>query len=99
MDSRRLHRSHERAHEPAIDGLRVERQASPIEKRARIVGRCGHNGPSDLATAEGSQRGEAGGLSLVPPHCDPTVNLHDVYHVVEGGALVAIWPVDARGKR
>lgn len=38
-------------------------------------------------------------IEFVTPHCDPTVNLHDVYHVVEGGALVAIWPVDARGKR
>jgi 3-hydroxy-D-aspartate aldolase len=27
------------------------------------------------------------------------VNLHDTYHVVEGGTLVGIWQVDARGKR
>jgi D-serine deaminase-like pyridoxal phosphate-dependent protein len=32
------------------------------------------------------------------PHCDPTVNLHDCYHGVDGERLVAIWPVDARGK-
>ncbi|KQW54560.1 DSD1 family PLP-dependent enzyme [Variovorax sp. Root411] len=38
-------------------------------------------------------------VEFVTPHCDPTVNLHDAYHVVEGGTLVAIWPVDARGKR
>lgn len=38
-------------------------------------------------------------IEFVTPHCDPTVNLHDHFHVVEGGALVAIWPVDARGKR
>lgn len=31
------------------------------------------------------------------PHCDPTVNLHDLYHVVRGDRLVDIWPVDARG--
>ncbi|MBM3484078.1 MAG: DSD1 family PLP-dependent enzyme [Alphaproteobacteria bacterium] len=31
------------------------------------------------------------------PHCDPTVNLHDLYHVVRGEVLVDIWPVDARG--
>ena len=31
------------------------------------------------------------------PHCDPTVNLHDLYHVVRGDMLVDIWPVDARG--
>ena len=39
--------------------------------------------------------GEA--VSLIVPHCDPTVNLHDVYHVVEDGMLVDIWDVDARG--
>jgi 3-hydroxy-D-aspartate aldolase len=36
-------------------------------------------------------------IELVVPHCDPTVNLHDVYHVVEGDTLVALWPVAARG--
>ncbi|MFH0131433.1 DSD1 family PLP-dependent enzyme [Variovorax sp. VaC1] len=38
-------------------------------------------------------------VEFVTPHCDPTVNLHDSYHVVDGDTLVAIWPVDARGKR
>jgi len=38
-------------------------------------------------------------IELVTPHCDPTVNLHDVFHVMDGDTLVAIWPVDARGKR
>jgi D-serine deaminase-like pyridoxal phosphate-dependent protein len=33
------------------------------------------------------------------PHCDPTVNLHDWYHVFRGERLVDIWPIDARGKR
>ena len=36
-------------------------------------------------------------IELIPPHCDPTVNLYDVYHVVRGDTLVDIWPVDARG--
>ncbi len=36
-------------------------------------------------------------VELVTPHCDPTVNLHDALHVVEGDALVAIWPIEARG--
>ncbi len=38
-------------------------------------------------------------VECVTPHCDPTVNLHDVYHIVRGDTLVDIWPVDARGKR
>jgi D-serine deaminase-like pyridoxal phosphate-dependent protein len=38
-------------------------------------------------------------VECVTPHCDPTVNLHDFYHVVRGDTLVDIWPVDARGRR
>ncbi len=37
-------------------------------------------------------------VSCTAPHCDPTVNLYDAYHVVDGDRLVAIWPVDARGR-
>ncbi len=36
-------------------------------------------------------------LECLTPHCDPTVNLHNVYHVVQGDSLVDIWPIDARG--
>lgn len=32
------------------------------------------------------------------PHCDPTVNLYDFYHVVEGDTLIDIWPIEARGR-
>ena len=38
-------------------------------------------------------------IECVSPHCDPTVNLHDRFHVVRGDTLVDIWPVDARGRR
>ncbi len=38
-------------------------------------------------------------IEVVTPHCDPTVNLHDVYHVMKGDTLVALWPVAARGRR
>jgi 3-hydroxy-D-aspartate aldolase len=37
-------------------------------------------------------------VSLQVPHCDPTVNLYDAYHVVRDGALIDIWPVAARGR-
>ena len=37
-------------------------------------------------------------VTLVVPHCDPTVNLYDNYHVVQDGTLVDIWPVGARGR-
>jgi D-serine deaminase-like pyridoxal phosphate-dependent protein len=43
-------------------------------------------------------RPELGDLvTLVPPHCDPTVNMHDWLHVVKDGRLVDIWPIEARG--
>lgn len=37
-------------------------------------------------------------VRLAVPHCDPTVNLYDAYHVVSGDTLVEIWPVSARGR-
>jgi D-serine deaminase-like pyridoxal phosphate-dependent protein len=37
-------------------------------------------------------------LTAVTPHCDPTVNLYDCYHVVRGDKLVDIWPIEARGR-
>ena len=32
------------------------------------------------------------------PHCDPTVNLYDAYHLVRGDTLLGIWPIEARGR-
>ena len=37
-------------------------------------------------------------IILTPPHCDPTVNLYESYHVVKGDTLVEIWPVTGRGR-
>jgi D-serine deaminase-like pyridoxal phosphate-dependent protein len=37
-------------------------------------------------------------VTLAVPHCDPTVNLYDAYHVVRDGTLIDIWPVAARGR-
>ncbi|MBI3677251.1 MAG: DSD1 family PLP-dependent enzyme [Proteobacteria bacterium] len=37
-------------------------------------------------------------IACVVPHCDPTVNLYDRYHVVRGDVLESIWPIEARGK-
>ncbi|NQV98154.1 MAG: DSD1 family PLP-dependent enzyme [Rhodospirillales bacterium] len=36
-------------------------------------------------------------VRMIPPHCDPTVNLYDYYHVIRDGQLVDIWPIEARG--
>ncbi len=37
-------------------------------------------------------------VTLAAPHCDPTVNLYDAYHVVKDDTLIAIWPIEARGR-
>jgi D-serine deaminase-like pyridoxal phosphate-dependent protein len=37
-------------------------------------------------------------VRCVVPHCDPTVNLYEAYHVVDGDRLVDIWPIEARGR-
>lgn len=37
-------------------------------------------------------------VRILPSHCDTTVNLYDVYHVVRDGRLEAVWSIDARGK-
>ncbi len=37
-------------------------------------------------------------VTLGAPHCDPTVNLYDTFHVVRGDTLVDLWPVTARGR-
>jgi D-serine deaminase-like pyridoxal phosphate-dependent protein len=37
-------------------------------------------------------------VTLTAPHCDPTVNLYDTYHVVDGETLTALWPVSGRGR-
>ncbi len=39
-----------------------------------------------------------GVVCCTAPHCDPTVNLYDVYHVVDGDKLVEIWPIEGRGR-
>lgn len=36
-------------------------------------------------------------ILLLPGHCDPTANLYDRYHVVQGDRVVDTWPVSCRG--
>jgi D-serine deaminase-like pyridoxal phosphate-dependent protein len=36
-------------------------------------------------------------IQLLPSHTDPTVNLHDVFCVVEGDQVIDVWPISARG--
>ena len=32
-----------------------------------------------------------------PSHVDPTINLHDVFYVLDGDRVVGVWPITARG--
>jgi D-serine deaminase-like pyridoxal phosphate-dependent protein len=50
-----------------------------------------------LVCPEGKLPGLADIVTLAAPHCDPTVNLYDTYHVVAGDTLRALWPVAGRG--
>jgi D-serine deaminase-like pyridoxal phosphate-dependent protein len=36
-------------------------------------------------------------IELLPPHIDPTINMHDLLYAVEGSEVVEVWPVTARG--
>jgi 3-hydroxy-D-aspartate aldolase len=51
-----------------------------------------------LTLPEGATLPLAHVVTLGAPHCDPTVNLYETYHVVQGDTLRALWPVAARGR-
>lgn len=51
-----------------------------------------------IAPDIGTQLAPGDPVSLTVPHCDPTVNLYDNYHVVTGDTLIDMWPVSARGR-
>jgi D-serine deaminase-like pyridoxal phosphate-dependent protein len=36
-------------------------------------------------------------VEVIPGYCPTTINLHDAYHVIQGGTVVDIWPILARG--
>ena len=51
-----------------------------------------------VCLADQNSRPELGDLiTFLAPHCDPTVNLYDQFHIVDSGRLVDIWPIEARG--
>lgn len=51
-----------------------------------------------LVVSRGASFLPGASVTLGAPHCDPTVNLYDSYHVVRGDTLIDIWPVTARGR-
>jgi D-serine deaminase-like pyridoxal phosphate-dependent protein len=55
-----------------------------------------HGGISYGAEGDALKVGDT--VEFIAPHCDPTINLYDRYHCVQGDTLVDIWPVDGRGR-
>ena len=51
-----------------------------------------------LILPEGATLALSDMVTLSAPHCDPTVNLYDSYHVLQGDTLRALWPVAGRGR-
>jgi len=61
-----------------------------------LVGMSDEHGKLKLeAGAERLRLGDK--LTLIPGHCDPTINLHDEYVAVRKGRVEALWPITARG--
>ena len=63
-----------------------------------LVVRGASDGHSTL-DATGAERAPGIGdkLRLIPPHCDPTVNLHDWLVCIRDEVVVDLWPVSGRG--
>jgi D-serine deaminase-like pyridoxal phosphate-dependent protein len=84
-----------------LKAMATEKGPPPILKGAVEGSTTRFMGDEHLAViAPEGQAAPAHGeqVVLVPPHCDPTVNLYESYHVVKGDTLVDIWPVTARGR-
>ena len=76
-------------------GVAIVRRGAPANARFAFMG---DEHAAVIAPDIGEQLLPGDPVTLTVPHCDPTVNLYDHYHVVEGDTLVAIWPVSARGR-
>jgi 3-hydroxy-D-aspartate aldolase len=76
-------------------GLPIIVAGAPAGTTYRFMG-DEHGAITDPAARHAWKLGEL--VRLAVPHCDPTVNLYDSYHVFAGDTLAAIWPVSARGR-
>jgi D-serine deaminase-like pyridoxal phosphate-dependent protein len=61
------------------------------------TGRYAFMGDEQGAVIGGDLPGLAERITLMPPHCDPTVNLYDHYALIEHDTVTGFWPVTARG--
>ena len=70
---------------PAVRGIDGARVTALNDEHAVI------ELPPDTTLAVGDR------IQLLPSHTDPTVNLHDVFYVVDGDRVLDVWPIAARG--
>lgn len=76
-------------------GTAAVRCGAPVEAAFRFMG-DEHGALLSPGIGEALAPGDP--VTLTVPHCDPTVNLYDSYHVVRDDTLIDIWPVSARGR-
>jgi 3-hydroxy-D-aspartate aldolase len=62
---------------------------------AYVAGGGDEHGKLMLGAGAGPKLGDR--LRLIPPHCDPTVNLHDWFVCYRGHTVEDVWPIAARG--
>ena len=60
---------------------------------SNVISDGSERGDGKAASDTGAVVGER--VEFVTPHCDPTVDRYDAYHVVHGDRLVAIVPINA----
>jgi D-serine deaminase-like pyridoxal phosphate-dependent protein len=72
---------------PIVDGIEGARITAFNDEHATI------EVPESAAIAIGDR------LRIRPSHTDPTVNLHDVFYVLDGDRVVDVWEIAARGYR
>ena len=79
----------------------VERGCRGLRRRtSRVGGRYGGRRSDEHATLDVRQAAApriGAKVRFIPPHCDPTVNLHDWLVCIRGERVVDLWPISARG--
>lgn len=76
-------------------GVAVVQRGAPADTRFVFMG-DEHGALIGAGIGDHMKPGDA--VTLTVPHCDPTVNLYDTYHVVRGDTLIDLWQVSARGR-
>jgi D-serine deaminase-like pyridoxal phosphate-dependent protein len=91
------------ANTPGVVTIDAGLKAFAADAGAAVVmagaeGRYAFMGDEQAALIGDVLPGLAGRVTLMPPHCDPTVNLYDHYALVSDNAVTGFWPITARGR-